>query len=324
MGWRRPPATAKNSIMETTNVIETKTLNDSQFNRLRKIIYDRSGIWFADNKKYILESRLARRLEELEIDNFDQYITFVSVGPYRDDEFQEMFNRITINETSFFRNEPQLRVFETQTLTQLLEARGKTKRLRIWSAGCSTGEEPYTIAMLLHRTLGLRLADWWIEILGTDISGKALVAAQTGRYASYAIRATDPLIVRRYFQQVSGFYQLDPQIQQMVQFETLNLKDSFAAKRHGIWDAIFCRNVMIYFDQPMREACLKVFYDMLAPDGALYIGHSESLQGNAMFEPFSDPHAFAYGKTCPGKRNAWRSLQDGSAKPVLDKAGYKS
>lgn len=301
----------------------TATLSDVQFGKLRKLVYDRAGIWFADNKKYILESRLARRLEELEIENFDQYTQFLSIGPFREDEFQEMFNRITINETSFFRNEPQLDVFERKCLAQLLEARKATRRIRVWSAACSTGEEPYTLAMLFHRTLGLRLSDWTVEILGTDISEKALLAAQTGRYPSYAIRTTDPLILKRYFTQVNGFYQVNADIMKMVQYETLNLKDNFAAKRHGMWDVIFCRNCMIYFDQPMRDKTVQMFHDQLAPDGTLFIGHSETLQGCPLFEVYPEAHAFAYRKACPGRRTAARVLSDGTAQPALRAAGFK-
>ncbi len=272
-----------------------KSMSDTQFERLRKIVYERSGIWFADAKKYVLESRLERRLEELEMDGFDQYIMFLTIGPYKDDEFQEMFNRITINETSFFRNEPQLDVMEKKVLPRLLEARKVSKRLRIWSAACSTGEEPYTIAMQLHRSLGVRLSDWHIEILGTDISERALLVAQSGRYSNYSLRSTNPLITRRYFKETGGFYQIDPEIQSMVQLEKHNLKDHFAAKRHGAWDIIFCRNVMIYFDEPMRQSCLTLFHGALAPDGVLFIGHSETIR-DGRFEPMPDPQAFAYTK----------------------------
>ena len=117
-------------------------MSTAQFEKLRKIIYDRAGIHFPDAKKYVLESRLGHRLGELEVEDFDQYIAFLTMGPYQSDEFQEMFNRITINETSFFRNEPQLDVFERKILPEILEKRKATKRLRIWSAACSSGEEP--------------------------------------------------------------------------------------------------------------------------------------------------------------------------------------
>ena len=273
------------------------TMTDSQFDRLRKIIYERSGIHFQPTKKYVLESRLSRRLEELEFENFDQYLLFLTAGPYQDDEFQEMFNRITINETSFFRNEPQLEAFEKQVLPELLEARAATRTLRLWSAACSTGEEPYTLAIQVHRSLGIRLADWRIEILGTDISEKALLAAQRGHYASYAVRTTPPIVLHRYFKQRGSFYQMDPTVASMVRFELLNLRDHAAARRFGKFDVVFCRNVLIYFDDDMKARCAELFHDQLADDGVLFIGHSETLRSLSVpFEPLPSPQAFAYRK----------------------------
>lgn len=272
-------------------------MTDQDFAALRKIIYDRSGIHFQDSKKYVLESRLARRLGELEMDSFAQYVQFLSIGPYQNDEFQEMFNRITINETSFFRNEPQLDVFEKVALTQLIEARKTTRRLRIWSAACSTGEEPYTIAIMVQRTLGVRLPDWRIEILGTDISEKALEQAEQAVFPQFSFRSVSPLIMQRYFKEQNGQYHLDPTIKSMVSFELHNLRDTLAAKRHGQWDVIFCRNVMIYFDDAMKERVVQMFYDQLAPDGYLFIGHSETLRNlKAPFEPLAAAQSFAYRK----------------------------
>lgn len=270
-------------------------MSTSQFEQLRKLIYERSGIWFPEAKKYVLESRLSRRVEELEFENFDQYLMFLEVGPYKDDEFQEMFNRITINETSFFRNEPQLDVFEREILPTLLAARSRERRLRVWSSACSTGEEPYTLAMQIHRTLGVRLSDWRIEILGSDISEKVLLSAQTGRYSNYAIRNMPPLLAKRYFTDEGTHVQIDPAIQSMVHFELLNLKDDAASKRFGVFDVIFCRNVMIYFDDPMKRHCARIFHSQLARDGYLFIGHSESLrQLDVNFEHVANPQSFAY------------------------------
>ena len=274
-----------------------RTLTDEQFARLAKLVYERAGIHFQPAKKYVLESRLARRLDELDMDGFDQYVTFLTIGPYRDDEFQEMFNRITINETSFFRNEPQLQHFETRTLPALLEARKATRRLRIWSAACSSGEEPYTLAIQVHRTLGIRLADWSVEILGTDISEKVLDIAHAGRYDAYATRSVAPAVLSRYFHQVDGQQELDPAIRQMVRFERLNLKDTLAARRFGTFDVIFCRNVMIYFDDAMKAQVVRMFHQQLADDGMLYIGHSESIRNlGVAFEPVPAPQAFAHTK----------------------------
>lgn len=269
-----------------------------QFNRLSQVIYDRSGIHFPEPKKYILESRLSHRLHELEMTDFDQYIAYLTMGPYQMDEFQEMFNRITINETSFFRNDAQLAVFERQILPELLDARAKTKRIRIWSAACSTGEEPFTLAMMLHRTLGVRLADWHIEILGTDISEKALKVAQSGTYNNYAVRTTPALIKDRYFKVDGRNFQLDESIRSMVNFERHNLKDSLAAKRHGMWDVIFCRNVLIYFDDAMKKSVVSMFSKQLNEDGTLFIGHSERIKDlTADFQQLAIPQGFCYQKT---------------------------
>jgi len=276
---------------------EKVTITDAQYEKLAKIIYERSGIHFAENKRYVLEARLAQRLTELELDDFGQYIDFLSIGPYQTDEFQEMFNRITINETSFFRNEPQLDVFEKQVLPKLLEARKNQKRLRLWSAACSTGEEPYTLAMMIHRSLGVRLADWKIEIFGTDISERALEAAQEGRYTEYSMRTTPALMRQRYFKSDGPYLMVDPAIKSMVSFEVHNLKDRLGAKRHGTWDVIFCRNVMIYFDEAMRAGVLKMFAEQLADDGTLFIGHSETIRGmESSFEALPLPQGFCYCK----------------------------
>jgi len=272
-------------------------LTDRDFEALSKIIYDRSGIRFQSNRRYVLESRLGHRLRELDLDNFDQYVALLSMGPYQKDEFQEMFNRITINETSFFRHDAQLEVFERVALPQILEAKAASKRLRVWSAACSSGEEPYTLAMMIHRTLGIRFADWRIEILGTDISQKVLDLAAEGVYTNYAMRSTAPTILNKYFTQNGQNYVLDPTIRQMVNFEKHNLKDRLGAKRHGVFDVIFCRNVMIYFDENMKRSVVSLFEEMLDPKGWLFIGHSETLRGlSTAFESQPYPEGFCYRK----------------------------
>ena len=288
--------------MTVTLKSNTIPMADSQFEKLRDIIYHRSGIDFQINKKYILESRLGRRLNELNIDTYDDYIAFLTIGPYRDDEFQEMFNRITINETSFFRNNPQLEVFERVALPKLIENNSSTRRLRIWSAACSSGEEPYTLAMMVHRTLGIRYPDWRIEILGTDISQKVLDMAVSAVYTNYSMRSTSPMDLKKYFKPDGSNYVLDETIREMVTFEKHNLKDRLGAKRHGIFDVIFCRNVMIYFDGDMKKNVVSTFESMLDPDGWLFIGHSESLRGvSTGFEAQPHPEGFCYRK--PGARS---------------------
>jgi chemotaxis protein methyltransferase CheR len=282
-------------------------MSTTQFESLRKLIYEKSGIWFADNKKYLLEARLGRRLLELEIDNFDQYSSFMTMGPYRDDEFNEMFSRITINETSFFRNGPQLDVFEKKILPDVIRARSGMRQLRIWSSACSTGEEPYTLAIIAARALGAQLRDWSVQVFGSDISERAIRVARAGRYPSLSLRSVAPMIVQRYFQELNGFHQIDPEIQGMVSFSRLNLKDRLAARRFGTWDVIFCRNVMIYFDQDMKDHCLELFASVLAPDGALLVGHSESFRNNDHFVSRPEPQGFAYSRA-QGSREGLRHV----------------
>jgi chemotaxis protein methyltransferase CheR len=280
-----------------TTTASMPKLTDSDFEALAKIIYDRSGIRFQINRRYVLESRLGHRLRELELDSFDQYVALLSMGPYQNDEFQEMFNRITINETSFFRHDAQLEVFERTVLSEMLEARKSSKRLRVWSAACSSGEEPHTLAMMIHRTLGVRLADWHIEILGTDISERCLDIATKGEYNDYAMRSTPDMIKRRYFKHEGSKWLLSDEIRQMVGFELHNLKDRIAAKRHGTWDVIFCRNAMIYFDDEMKKQVLRTFHDQLAEDGTLFIGHSEIIRpDDAPFVARPERSGFCYRK----------------------------
>lgn len=273
------------------------SMSPQQFEKLGKIIYERSGIHFPENKKYVLESRLGKRLQELEIEDYDQYISFLTMGPYQKAEFQEMFNKITINETSFFRNQPQLDVFEKHALADMLDKRAKEKRFRFWSAACSSGEEPYTAAIQVHRSLGVRLPDWRVEILGTDISELVLATAAEGRYTDYALRSTDAVSKSRYFKKDGAFWNLDPTIRSMVNFQQHNLKDRLAAKRFGQWDVIFCRNVLIYFDSEMKQQVVNTFAEQLRPDGYLFIGHSETLRGlDTPFEQVPIPQGFCYQK----------------------------
>ncbi|MEO0475974.1 MAG: protein-glutamate O-methyltransferase CheR [Planctomycetota bacterium] len=278
----------------TTSINKMTT---EQFAQFRKVIYDHSGIWFPENKQYLLESRLNRRMTSLQIDSFDQYHMLLTTGPFRDDEFQEMCNAITINETSFFRNEGQLEIFENHLLSDLIEKRKNIKRLRIWSAACSSGEEPYTLGIILNRTLGIRMMDWRIEILATDLSERVLDLAAEGVYGSFSFRTVSDRDKQTNFKETDQGLAINDNIKQLVHFQKHNLRDTLAAKRFGQFDAIFCRNVMIYFDDQMRANCVSMFHDRLAPDGVLCVGHSESIRNDARFTEHPDPKAFAYHKS---------------------------
>ena len=270
------------------------SMTKETFNRLRDFIYEHSGIMFGDAKQYLLESRLSARLAELELDNYEQYYMLLTTGPYRVDEQRTLFSRITINETSFFRNMPQLEAFEKLILPKLIEARAATRRLSIWSAACSTGEEPLTLAILVHRVLGAQLRDWNVEVLGTDISERALLKAQEGVYGAYATRSVPPLLLNQYFEGEGEEIRVIPEVRKLVRFDHQNLMDHAGARRRGTWDAIFCRNVLIYFDDTARSSCFSLFHKQLNPDGVLVLGHSEQVRSSEQFVPRPEPGAFAY------------------------------
>ena len=228
---------------------------------------------------------------------YDAYLDRLAAAATRAPELRELVDRVVINETSFFRNEPQLRVFEERTLPTLLAARAATKRLRIWSAACSTGEEPYTLAIIVHRALGAALASWNVEILGTDISERALAAARAATYPPYALRGTPQPVRDRYFTAANGSSLLDQSVRSMVAFEPHNLGDASGARRLGVWDAVFCRNAMIYFDAAMKRRVASVLAGRLAPDGVLFIGHSERLDDvTDALARLPYPQGFCYGK----------------------------
>ncbi len=255
------------------------TLSLSQFRTLQALIRARSGISFQDAKKYLLESRLRSRLSELGLTTFEAYLALLTAADGGVAEFQALCDRVTINETSFFRDPAQFDHFERCLLPQLLQRRAGNRRLRLWSAACSSGEEPYTFAILLHRLLGVRLADWRIEILGTDLSGRMLAVARAGVFSADTLRGASDQVRRRYFAQSGERFRLDPQIASMVHFQEHNLLDRSGAADFGSFDVICCRNLLIYFDEEMKQRSLGLFEEHLTADGCLLIGHSETLHG---------------------------------------------
>ncbi|MFT3684327.1 MAG: protein-glutamate O-methyltransferase CheR [Phycisphaerales bacterium] len=243
----------------------------------------------------MLETRLARRLTELGLDTFDQYVMYLQVSPDRQEELEEMLSRVTVGQTSFFRDPAQLAFVAGELLPALIESRRSEKSLRIWSAACATGEEAYTLAILIHRALGERLPDWHVEVLGTDVSAKSIATAVEGRYTDDAVRSVEPAIRDRYFTRDGPYWRLSADIASMVAFDRHNLKDRLGAKRYGHWDAVVCRNAMIYFDQAMRANVASMFADQLRPDGWLMVGVSESLDGlGASLSPHGPSAAHAY------------------------------
>lgn len=292
-------ATAAPSPSGASPVSWATKVSNEDFTQLRDFIYEQSGIYIAETRKYLVENRLTNRLKELNLKNFGEYYYYLRFDPGRRAELPKLFEVITTNETSFYRNPPQLKVFQEKVLAAELDKlrAARTKRLRIWSAGCSTGEEPYTLAMILHEVLKNELATWDIKITANDLSEGVLAAARKGIYSEYALRTTPKEIIDRYFRKEGETYHVEPRLKNLISFGPTNLSDKTMLKRVERSHIVFCRNVIIYFDDDMKRQVIESFYDNLLPGGCLLIGHSESLHSiTRAFKPEHHVGTIVYRK----------------------------
>lgn len=257
-------------------------MSDSVFMQYRDFIYNKSGIYFADNKKYLLEARIAQRFQSHRLTSFEDYLSLIR-SPAGASELPILYESITINETYFFRSPQQLEVMEKVILPDLIRskmARGDTNpTITIWSAASSSGEEAHTIAIILTEKIKPIFPNVKFRIVGTDISNSVLNTARSGIYKQYAIRQVAPDILQKYFTQHDNLYHLKPTIKSMVSFHSLNLFDSSAMASMSNVDLIFCCNVLIYFDTESKKKVVQSLYRSLNKGGMLFVGYSESLHG---------------------------------------------
>ncbi|MDD2271520.1 MAG: protein-glutamate O-methyltransferase CheR [Desulfuromonadaceae bacterium] len=261
----------------TLSCAHNHLMSDDEFHLLRDCIYAHCGIYFDQESKYILEKRLSSRLTDLNLSSFYDYYHFIKYNRNKEHELTDIMDVLTTNETYFFRESIQLKAFSDEVIPELIKrkiARGN-RTLRIWSAGCSTGEEPYTIAMLLSTMP--ELIGWKIEIIGTDISNKVLSQARRGVYGKSSFRATNENDLRRFFVAQDDGYKVNDSIRALVTISHLNLFDSHRLALLGKVDLVFCRNVIIYFDQAAKKRVIESFHSALYDGGFLLLGHSESL-----------------------------------------------
>jgi chemotaxis protein methyltransferase CheR len=250
-------------------------LEPEVFRLMREFIRDYCGIFFADDSQYLLEKRLSRRLKTFHFTNFRDYYRYLLYNHNRDEELAAIIDILTVNETYFFREQNQLKAFSEEILPELKKTNRDKKRLRIWSAGCSTGEEPYTIAILVLETGAFN--NWHVEIFGSDINQRVLQGARSGVYRKNSFRTTEPYFLRKYFKEQESLFRISDTVKQYVNFSHLNLLDPVKTKLAGTVDVIFCRNVLIYFDYLSRKKVVDMFHDRLADGGYLLLGHAESL-----------------------------------------------
>ncbi|MDR2397258.1 MAG: protein-glutamate O-methyltransferase CheR [Spirochaetaceae bacterium] len=263
---------------------------DTDFEQYRSLIYAESGIHFTPTNRSILESRLRERLREKGVDAPQTYFTMIT----RDKEELKVFlDSITTNLTQFFRNEAHFLTLEKFVVPELLNIKKQSGSniLKIWSAGCSTGEEPYSIAMLLSDILPY---PWQFEIVASDISLKCLMIAREGFYMDKPLEKLPSGYLPKYFDKVVGGYKVKPEIRTKVRFDYHNLKNDSLLRN---LDLVFCRNVIIYFDEAAQTSVIRRFWDSMAPKSFLFIGHSESLFGmDTQFEFVKTQWATLYRK----------------------------
>lgn len=274
-------------------------MSDETFRLLRDFIYEHSGIFFSDNKKSQLENRLSLRLKVNNLPDFDKYYYLLKYDPQASRELRALFDSVTTNETSFFRSPPQIQAFQEKALPEILGKRAAQgeKVLRIWSAGCSTGDEPYTLGMVVWEVLGEKMPEWDVKIFASDISEKALKSARAAVYNDYTLRSVPPDIKKKYFIQEGPQFRVCDDIRMLVELQYLNFNDEKRVKLMRGFDIIFCRNVLIYFDDAAKKRFVSQLYDNLNPGGYLFIGHSESLHNiSRAFKLVHFPGALGYKK----------------------------
>jgi chemotaxis protein methyltransferase CheR len=254
------------------------SLGDAEFEFIRHVVGENAGIVLGPNKRQLVQGRLARRLRELGLPTYEAYCEHVrQSGP---EELVGLINAITTNVTAFFRENHHFEALASYMIPEALKRNAASRRLRIWSAGCSTGEEPYCLAMVAAETVPAATR-WDLKILATDIDSDVIAAASRGVYTLDRLNSVPQERLRRFFQRGVGDNEgsalAKPELRSSITFRTLNLLHTWPMR--GPFDVIFCRNVMIYFDQATREKLVNRFGEMLAPGGYLCIGHSESIHG---------------------------------------------
>jgi chemotaxis protein methyltransferase CheR len=251
-------------------------MTPADFDFMAKLLYDRSGLVIGKDKVYLLESRLVPLARKRGLKSLDELIAKV-----RDKKEPaltgDVVEAMTTNESFFFRDSKPFVTFEKETLPAMLKAREAKKALRIWSAACSTGQEPYSLAMILKEQAA-KMAGWKVDIIGTDLSNEVLEKAKAGVYSQFEVQRGLPIqYLMKYFTKTNDVWQIKSDVRAMVQYRPLNLLESLAAL--APMDVVFCRNVLIYFDHATKAKVLEQIGRIMTPDGVLFLGGAETVVG---------------------------------------------
>ncbi|QBZ82718.1 Chemotaxis protein methyltransferase [Hydrogenovibrio crunogenus] len=247
---------------------------EQDFTRVKTLVYDFAGIDLNDSKKNLVYNRLAKRIRFLELNSFKQYLNFVE--EQGESEFVHLINAITTNLTFFFREDHHFEYLANTVIPAIIERNKGSKKIRIWSAGCSTGEEPYSLAIVLKETVP---AGWDARVLATDLDTNVVETGRTGVYKMDRLKGVSEARKKRWFLKGSGsmegYVRVKPELQQIIDFGQINLMNEWPIK--DAIDVIFCRNVVIYFDKETQARLFDRYANLLPDNGHLFIGHSESL-----------------------------------------------
>jgi len=271
-------------------------ITDAEFARFRDFFYRKTGIRFENNKRYFVDKRLIERMKQTGHYLFRSYFTFLRFQK-SGDELQELINVMTVNETYFFREEYQFECLVESVMNEIIKNKRPGEVIRIWSIPSSTGEEPYSIAIYLLEYWS-KINDYDIEIISSDIDTRVLDKCKIGLYGARSVKPLPKKLLRRYFkEQGKGEFQIDQDLRDAIEFTQVNLSESSVTRQYRDIDVIFCRNLLIYFDDTSRRQAADVFFDALNPGGYVFLGHSESMSRiSSLFKVKKFPKAIAYQK----------------------------
>lgn len=276
--------------------MEDLIISKEEFCRFQEYFYRKTGIQFEESKRYFVDKRLVERIEATDSGTFRNYfmmLRFEASG----DELQTLTNLMTVNETYFFREEYQFKCLVTSILGEITRNKADSRPIRIWSVPSSSGEEPYSIAIyLLEHWSGI--SQWDIEIISSDIDTAILKRARQGLYSARSVQHLPARILEKYFQEQGDGYQVSDDLRQSVEFTRVNLMNPADVRAYRGFDVIFCRNLLIYFDDLSRRQAADTFFDALNPGGFLCLGHSESMSRiSSLFQVRKFPESIVYQRS---------------------------
>ena len=287
--------------MDALNPKPDPVMSDAEFRMFTELLRRHCGLHFGPESRFVLEKRLARRLRELDIRSFSSYQYLLRNARPGDEEFANLIDELTTNETYFLRERSQLRALVTEIFSELrLQRRSRPRGpISVWSAGCSSGEEPYSIVILALEAGIDPKQD--LRVYASDISRRMLKKARQGEYRESAFRETEPQIRERYFTEKDGVWRISDAVKKHVDFIHLNLLDRSRVALLGAMDVVMCRNVIIYFDVENKRRVIATFHEKLRPGGHLLLGHAETLINlSNSFELRHLPKDLVYRKPLPG------------------------